>query len=170
MRAEAISLDPPPLAVSVEGDAVKLHPMVDEAEAELLGDPPLKRLQLLVHELHDIAGFDVDEMVVMLVRGGLVAGAPVAEFVAFQDARFLEQANGPIDRRDRNPGIDRRRPLVKRLDVGMVFGLRQDPRDHPSLLGDPQALVRAQRFDVDDCVAHDKKVGASAAAVKGRGA
>ena len=47
------------------GDAVELHAVVDEAEAELLGDPPLQRLELLVDELDDLAGLDVDQMVVM---------------------------------------------------------------------------------------------------------
>ena len=36
----------------------------------------------------------------------------------------------------------------------MILGFRQDPRDHPPLLGDPEAFVSAQRFDVDDGVAH----------------
>ena len=39
--------------------------MVDEAEAELLGDPLLQRLELVVDELDDVAGLDVDQMVVM---------------------------------------------------------------------------------------------------------
>ena len=41
------------LAVAVERDAVKLDAMVDEAEAELLGDALLKKLQFLIHELDD---------------------------------------------------------------------------------------------------------------------
>ena len=53
------------LAVAVEGDAVELHAMVDEAKAELLGDPFLQRFELIVDELDDVAGLDVDQMVVM---------------------------------------------------------------------------------------------------------
>ena len=82
--------------------------MVDEAEAELLGDPPLQRFELLVDELDDIAGLDVDQMVVMLVRRGFVAGAAVAEFVAREDPGFLEQADRPVDGGDRDFGVDRR--------------------------------------------------------------
>ena len=37
--------------------------MVDEAEAELFGDALLEHLQLVVDELDDIAGLDVDQMV-----------------------------------------------------------------------------------------------------------
>src|SRR6185436_10148441 len=63
--------------VAAEDDAVKLHAVIDQAEAELLGDPALERFQLFVDELDDVAGLDVDEMVVMALGCGLVAGAAV---------------------------------------------------------------------------------------------
>src|SRR5213075_2673206 len=53
------------LAIAVEGDAVKLHAMVDEAETEAFGDALLKRLQLVVDELDHLARLDVDQMVVV---------------------------------------------------------------------------------------------------------
>ena len=109
-------------AAAVEGDAVQLHAMVDEAEAELLGDPLLQRLELLVDELDDLAGLDVDQMVVMRVRRGFVARAAVAELVALEDSGLLEQADGAVDRGDRDLGVDRRGALVQRLDVGMILG------------------------------------------------
>ena len=109
-------------AAAVEGDAVELHAMVDEAEAELLGDPLLKHLELLVDELDDLAGLDVDQMVVMRFRRGLVARAAVAELVALEDSRFLEQADRAVDGGDRDVGIDRGGAGVERLDVGMVLG------------------------------------------------
>jgi len=65
--------DPPALAIAVEGDAVELHSMVDEAKAELFGDPLLKLLEFLVDKLDHIAGLDVDQMVVVRFRGGFVA-------------------------------------------------------------------------------------------------
>jgi len=61
------------LAIAVEGDAVKLHAMIDEAEAEALGDALLERLQLVVDEFDDVAGLDVDQMVVVRFRRGFVA-------------------------------------------------------------------------------------------------
>ena len=103
-------------------DAVKLHPVIDEAEAEPLGDPLLQLLELLVDELDHLAGLDVDQMVVMGFGRGFVAGAAVAEIVALEDARFLEQANGAVDGGDRDAGIDRGGARVQRLDVGMVLG------------------------------------------------
>ena len=54
-------------AVAVEGDAVQLHAMIYEAEAELFGDPLLQQLQLLVDELDDRAGLDIDQMIVMRI-------------------------------------------------------------------------------------------------------
>ena len=93
---------PAGLAVAVEGDAVKLHAVVDEAEAELLGDPLLQRLELVVDELDDIAGLDVDQMVVMAFGRRFVARAAVAELVPLEDAGLLEQADGAVDGRDRD--------------------------------------------------------------------
>ena len=55
------------LAVAVERDAVQLHSMVDEPEAELLGNPPLKRLQLFVDELDDVSRLHVDQVIVVSV-------------------------------------------------------------------------------------------------------
>ena len=39
--------------------------MIDEPEAELLGDALLQGFELIVDELDDIAGLDVDQMVVV---------------------------------------------------------------------------------------------------------
>lgn len=53
------------LSISVEGDAVKLHAMVDEAETEFLRDSSLQRLEFIIDEFNDVAGLDVDQMVVV---------------------------------------------------------------------------------------------------------
>src|SRR5438128_8301248 len=50
------------LALAIAGDAVKLHAMVDEAVAELLGDPLLQCFEFVVDEFDHITGFDVDQM------------------------------------------------------------------------------------------------------------
>src|SRR3954465_9511991 len=95
------------LAIATEGDAVKLHAMVDQAEAELLRDPLLQCLELIVDEFDDITGLNVNQMVVMVLGRGFVPGPAVAELVPLQDASLFEQANGTVDGRDRNVGIDR---------------------------------------------------------------
>ncbi len=60
-------------ALAVECDAVKLHSVIDEAEAELFGNSPLQRFQLLVDEFDDAPGLDIDQMVVVRVGRGFVA-------------------------------------------------------------------------------------------------
>ena len=60
-------------AVAAEGDAVELHAMVNQTEAKLLGDALLKRLEFVVDELNDVAGLDVDQMVMMALGGRFVA-------------------------------------------------------------------------------------------------
>ena len=139
----------PALLLAVDGNAVQLHPMVDQAEAQLLGDPPLELLELLVDELDDVAGLDVDEMIVMGGVRRLIAGSAVAEIMAFQDPGFLEQPNRPVDGGDRDSRIDGGGARMERFDVGMVLGFRKHPGNDLALLGDPQPLLRAKRLDID---------------------
>src|SRR5215212_8784937 len=89
-------------SIAVERDAVQLHAMVDEAEAELLGNALLQRLELVVDELDHLAGLDVDQVVVVGFGRGLIAQAAVAELMALEDSGLLEQPHGTIDRRDRD--------------------------------------------------------------------
>ena len=115
----------------------------------MLGDPALQLLQLLVDELDDVAGLDVDQMVVMGLGRRFVAGAAVAEIVPLEDARFLEQADGAVDGGDRDAGIDRGGAGVQRLDVGMILGFAEHAGDDLALLGDAEALFGAERLDID---------------------
>jgi len=86
----ARSLEGGGLPVAIERDAVQLHPVVDEAEAELFRDPFLESLELFVDELDDIASLDVNQMVVMVVGRRFVARPPVAELMPGEDSRLLE--------------------------------------------------------------------------------
>src|SRR3546814_2096496 len=112
---------------------MKYHAVIDEAVAEPFGDDLLQRLELRIDEFDDLAGLDVDQMVVMRLGRRFVARAAVAEIVAVEDARFLEQADGAIDGSDRNAAVERRGALVKRLHVGMILGIRNHARDDASL-------------------------------------
>ncbi len=103
----------------------------------------------MIDELDHLAAFDVDQMIVVRLWRGLIAGAAVAEIVTVENSRLLEQPDGAIDRRDRDPGIDRCGAFVKRLDVGVILRIAQHARDRAALFGDPEALVGAQLFDVD---------------------
>src|SRR5690606_36682845 len=77
----------------------------------------------------------------------LVARAPVAEIVALEDVGFLEQAYRAVDGRDADVRIDRHRPLIHALDIGMIARVREHAGDHPPLLGHFKALVDAHAFD-----------------------
>ena len=155
--------------VAIEADAVKLHAMVDQAEAEFLRDPFLQRFELVVDELDHLAGFDVDQVVVMGFRRGFVAGAAVAEIVALEDAGFLEQADGAVDGGDRDARIDGGGTRVQRLHVGMVLGFRKDLSNDTALLGDPQALVGTEGLDID-LPGHVIQLRRAWRSVKGKGA
>src|SRR6476646_4235697 len=81
------------LAIAVEADAVQLHPVVNEAEAEPLRNPLLERFQLVVDELDHVAGLDVDQMVVVGCGSRFITRPPIAELMALENSRFLEQPN-----------------------------------------------------------------------------
>ena len=87
-------------------------------------------------------------MIVVAVGHLLVTCAPVAKVVAFDDAGILEQPYRPVDRGNRDAVVDRGATPVELLDVGMIVGGGEYPRDHAALLGHPHPLGGAQRFDV----------------------
>ena len=60
-------------------------------------------------------------MIVVSLGCRLVARAAVAELVPFEDSRLLEQADRAIDGRDRDVGVDRRRPLVVLCALFVTF-------------------------------------------------
>ena len=56
------------LFVVLERDRVKLQPVIDQLVAELAGDLGLQPLDLLGLELDDLAGAQVDQMIVVRIR------------------------------------------------------------------------------------------------------
>jgi hypothetical protein len=81
--------------------------MVDEAEAQLLRDALLESFELVIDELDDVAGFDIDQVIVVALRRSLVACSAVAELVTLEDPGFLEQAHGPVNGCNRDVRIHR---------------------------------------------------------------
>ena len=71
------------------------------------------------------------------------------EFMAFKDARFFEQLHRSIDGGDGNARVNLRHPAVQRFHIGVVGHFAQHAGDHPALFRDAQALIQAQRLDVD---------------------
>ena len=135
------------LSVVDERHRVELEPVIDDPVAEPAGDLGLQRLDLLGAELDDVAGLEVDEVVVVLAGRLLVAGAAVAEIEPLDDALGLEELHGAVDRRERDALVDRRRAAVQLDDVGMVRGLIEDAGDDPALAGHAQAALAAGALD-----------------------
>src|SRR5690349_6886418 len=148
---------------AVGRDAVEFEPVIDKAEAQLLGYAALELFEFAIDELDHFAGFDVDQMIMMGFRRRLIARAAVAEIMTLENASILEKAHRTVDGGDRNARIDRGRALMQQLDVRMVFGIGQDTRDHPALFGDPQALFVAELLNVD-LAGHDSLVSRIAVA------
>src|SRR5487761_735964 len=138
----------PPFPVARHG--IELQAMADQIIAELGSDRFLQFLAVLVAEFDHFAGLQVDQMVVMGARHFLVARTAVAEIVARQNARLLEQAHGAIDGGDADARINRDGAAVDLLDIGMIGRFRQHARDDPALLGHLQALVEAKLFQPRD--------------------
>ena len=68
--------------------------MAHEPIAQLLRHLALERLDLLVLEFDDPAALHIDQMVVMRLRGFLIARPAFAKIMALEDVGFLEQADG----------------------------------------------------------------------------
>src|SRR3546814_5117419 len=69
--------------------------------------------------------------------------------MTFQNARFLEQADGAVDRGNGYTWIDGRGALVKLFYVGMILRLRKDACNHTALLCDSQSFFSAKCLNVD---------------------
>lgn len=123
--------------------------MIDESEAQALGDLALERFKLRIDEFDDGAGLDVDHVVVMRLRRCLVAGSTITEVVTVENAGFLEKANGTIDCGNRDARVYRCRAFVEFLDIGMVGAFGKHPRDNAALFSDPQTTLVTKSFDVD---------------------
>ena len=80
--------------------------MINQPVTQLLGDLALQLFNLFVRKLYHAARLHIDQVVVMRLGCFLVPRATVAEIVAGEDVRFLEQTNGPVNGRDRNARID----------------------------------------------------------------
>ena len=103
----------------------------------------LEFFDLGIVEFDHLTRAHVDQVVVMLVRGFFVTGPAVAEIVAIENAGFLEQAHGAVDRRDGDAGIDRSSATIKFFDVGMIGRIGQHARNDLALFGHLEPLFEA---------------------------
>ncbi len=93
---------------------------------------------------------EIDEVVVVLLGGLLVAGPPVPEFEALDDAFALEKFDRAIDGRERDAVVDRGGAAVQFDHVGVILRLVEDARDHAALARHPQAARAARPLDGAD--------------------
>src|SRR3546814_16300222 len=77
--------------LAIERDAIKPHAVIDEAEAQPLADLLLELLKLGIDEFEQLAGLDVDQVIVVRFGRGLVARTAVAGLMALVDADLHEQ-------------------------------------------------------------------------------
>ena len=64
--------------------------MIDQAIAQLFGDQPLQGFQFRIDEFDHLAGFHVDQVVMMRLGRGFIARATVAEIVqTMPDVRVI---------------------------------------------------------------------------------
>src|SRR3569832_1845742 len=100
--------------------------MIDEAVAEPLGDHLLDGLDFLVAKLDDLAGADIDQVIVVLVGDRLEPGATILEIVLENQAGFLDQVEGAVDGRERYARIQKQSTTKKHQDNQMVNGRLDD--------------------------------------------
>ena len=127
--------------------AEQLQTQRDQVEAEPLGNRLHQPLVFGVLKLDDLAGIDVDQVIVVAVFGRFVARAAAAEVAPFEDALLLQQTHRPVDGGDGDAGIERRGPAIQLLHVGMVGSLGQDAGDDATLPGHLEASFDAQALD-----------------------
>ena len=130
--------------LGLDRHAVQLESMADQLEAHFAGDAFLQFFDFLAAELDDATRRHVDEMVVVFARDFFVTPPSGSEGVLFEYALLFEQAQGSVDGRERDAGIDRVGTAMDFLDVGVVACLREHTRDDAPLAGHAQPLFRAQ--------------------------
>ncbi len=94
--------------------------MVDQPVPVPRSNFRLQKFDLVILKLDDGTRPQINQMVVVFFGTFLVARAAIAEIVALQYPGLFEQADRPIDGGDRDSRIEFCRPLMDRLNIGMV--------------------------------------------------
>src|ERR1700722_7208581 len=118
-----------------------------EVEAKPRRDHAHQFLVLGVLELNHLASVYIDQMEMMTLLTGLVAGASAAEIAPFQDTLFLEQADGPVDGGNGYVLVEPGRASVQFLDIRVIVGIGQHACDDTALAGHFQAAFDTQALD-----------------------
>ena len=114
--------------------------MVHEFKPVLFRDRALQSLDLLIDELGDLTGVDVDHVVVVGVAGQFVHGMSIVEVVSLDNARSFELCEHPVYGRQPHRLIVLDEPLVDVLRAQVMwFGLLQHFQNLESGQGDLEA-------------------------------
>lgn len=81
--------------------------MADDRKSVLAGDLFLEPFDFVGAELDHVAGFYINQVVVMLLVGRLVSCPAIGKCMALKDAFLLQQIDRAIDRREGNAAINR---------------------------------------------------------------
>jgi hypothetical protein len=84
-------------------------------------------------EFDHLTGFDIDQVEVVAVLGWLIARPAAAEIAAFENSLLLQKPDGPIDRGDRDAGVQRAGTSIELLDIRMVGRLGENAGNDPTL-------------------------------------
>ena len=110
--------------------------MIDEAKAQPFRYLALQRFQFRIDEFDDLAGFNIDHVIVMSFGRRLVASTAIAEVMPVKNSGFLEKTNGAVHRGNGNARINSRSALVQLFDVRMIDAFRQNSGNNSPLFGD----------------------------------
>ncbi len=86
--------------------------MANEFIAQFLGDGALQFFDFFFLELDHLTGFNVNQMIMAIIAGGLVARPPVTKIQPVKQSRLFEQANRAINGRNADFRVNLARPSL----------------------------------------------------------
>src|SRR5262249_28787107 len=132
----------------VERYGVEFETVVDQAISEPTRYFGLQTLDFPGFELDDLAGAQIDEMVVVALAQLLVARPAGAKIMSLHNTSILEQLHGAVDRRDRKLAVDRSTRAKQFFDIPVIPGPGQYSTKNPPLPDHAHATRNALSLDV----------------------
>src|SRR5262249_16128202 len=121
-QAAAGSFPPGKLfAPTFQRNAEQLQTVADQGEAQLARDPLLQALDFLIAKFNDLAGFNVDQVIVVLAGGLLIAAPAGTKIVPLKDAFGGKQLERAVHGRQRYARIDGVGSAIDLLDMRVIF-------------------------------------------------
>lgn len=122
--------------------------MAGELIAKFGRDLLLKLFDKLRRKFDNISSVDVDEVIVMVCRGVLIARPCAIECVTVHNATIFQHLDCAIDCGEGNPGLDFSYPAVQLLRIGMVAGFRHHLKNRTPLRGQSQPGLLQALFKI----------------------